>query len=39
MTSLSLNMWYIIIKIFNNDDNAEENDDDHDRYDNYRWNF
>ena len=36
MTSLSVNMWYIIIKIFNNDDNADENDDDHDRYDNYR---
>ena len=39
MTSLSVDMWYTIIKIFNNDDFDDENKDDDDRYDNYRWNF
>ena len=33
MTSLSVNMWYILIKIFNNDDYDDENEDDDDRYD------
>ena len=41
MTSLSVNKWYIIIEIFNNDDYDDENedDDDYDDYDNYWWNF